>query len=43
MASERGGRVLVEPAEIPGLPMKEAVIADPEGAVLSVTELQVPG
>jgi predicted enzyme related to lactoylglutathione lyase len=39
-----GGRVLVEPAEIPGLAMKEAVIADPEGAVITVTELVgVPG
>lgn len=38
-----GGRVVVEPADVPGLPMKEAVIADPEGGIVSLTELQIPG
>jgi hypothetical protein len=41
---ELGGTVVEEPAEIPGVPMKEGVIADPEGAMVSVTELVgVPG
>ena len=38
-AKELGGEVISPPAAIEGLPMKEGVIADPEGAVLSVTEL----
>jgi predicted enzyme related to lactoylglutathione lyase len=38
---ELGGNVLVAPAEIPGLPMKEGTIADPEGAEISVTQLKL--
>lgn len=41
-AAELGGRVLVGPREIPGF--RNAVIADPQGAVLSVSQpLQAPG
>jgi predicted enzyme related to lactoylglutathione lyase len=39
-ASELGGTVLVAPHEIPGF--RNAVIADPQGAVLSVSQLMVP-
>ena len=39
---ELGGQVISAPEAIEGLPMKEGVIADPEGAVLSVTQLLVP-
>ncbi len=43
-ARELGGEVISPPDAIEGLPMKEGVIADPEGAVLSVTELlEQPG
>ena len=38
-AKELGGEVISPPEAIEGLPMKEGVIADPEGAVLSVTQL----
>jgi len=37
--AELGGTVIEAPAEIPGLPMKEGVIADPDGARVSVTQL----
>ena len=39
-ASELGGTVHVGPHEIPGF--RNAVIADPEGAVLSISQLLVP-
>ncbi len=39
-AAELGGAVQVEPREIPGF--RNAVIADPQGAVLSVSQLLVP-
>lgn len=42
-ARDRGGRVVAEPADVPDLPMKEAVIADPEGALVSLTELRMTG
>ncbi|HEX2128031.1 MAG TPA: VOC family protein [Solirubrobacterales bacterium] len=41
--TELGGRVISQPAEVPGVPMKEGVIADPDGATLSVTQLLLPG
>lgn len=37
-----GGSVLVPPYEIPGAPMRQAVLADPAGASFSVTELTAP-
>lgn len=42
-AARAGGSVITPQYEIPGAPMKEAVIADPAGAALSLTELTVPG
>ena len=41
-AERSGGGVVVPPYEIPGAPMKQAVLADPAGATFSVTELTVP-
>jgi predicted enzyme related to lactoylglutathione lyase len=41
-ADELGGRVLSPPSEVPGVPMKQSVLADPDGATLSVTQLMVP-
>jgi uncharacterized protein len=41
-AGRLGGSVVVPPYEIPGAPMREAVLADPAGATFSVTELTVP-
>jgi predicted enzyme related to lactoylglutathione lyase len=37
-----GGRVLAPPTELPGAPLKQGILADPEGATFSVTELRVP-
>jgi predicted enzyme related to lactoylglutathione lyase len=39
--AERGGRAVVEPYEVPGVGMKQAVVADPWGGTLSLT--QPPG
>jgi predicted enzyme related to lactoylglutathione lyase len=39
---ELGGRVLQQPEAFPGTPLKSGVIADPEGATLSVTQLVIP-
>ena len=41
-AERLGGSVAVPPYEIPGAPMKQAVLADPAGATFSVTKLTVP-
>jgi predicted enzyme related to lactoylglutathione lyase len=41
-AAALGGAVLVEPAPVPGTALVQAVIADPEGAALSMTELRIP-
>lgn len=40
---ELGGRVVSPPAELPGAPFKSAVIADPDGATISVSQLLLPG
>ena len=41
-ATELGGRTLAQPSDVPGVPgMRQAVIADPGGAVISIT--QPPG
>jgi predicted enzyme related to lactoylglutathione lyase len=40
---ELGGRVIQRPEAFPGTPLKSGVIADPEGASLSVTQLVIPG
>lgn len=42
VAERRGGGVAVPPYEIPGAPMKQAVLTDPAGATFSATELTVP-
>ena len=42
-ASRLGGRVVAPPAEVPGTSLVQGVVADPEGAVISVTELRVSG
>lgn len=38
-ASEAGGAVLEEPAEVPGLPFRQARLADPFGASFTVSQL----
>ena len=40
-AAQEGGRVIAPPFEIPGAPLRQAIVADPEGAPFSVTELTV--
>ncbi len=42
-AGRLGGSVVAPPADLPGAPLRQGVVADPEGAALSVTELRVPG
>jgi predicted enzyme related to lactoylglutathione lyase len=42
-AGELGGGVISPPSELQGVPMKQGVIADPDGATLSVTQLVLPG
>lgn len=42
LVAELGGEVVAPPYEIPGAPLKQAVVADPQGAVFSVTELVIP-
>jgi predicted enzyme related to lactoylglutathione lyase len=37
-----GGAVIVPPYDIPGTPLTQAVIADPQGATLSVTKVTIP-
>jgi uncharacterized protein len=41
-AGDLGGGVVAPPADIPGVPMRSAALADPAGATFSVTELRVP-
>jgi predicted enzyme related to lactoylglutathione lyase len=36
-AAELGGQVLAPPYDIPGTPLRQAVVADPQGATFSVT------
>ena len=40
-ATEMGGTALVPPYDIPN--MRQAVLADPQGAAFSVTQLMLPG
>ena len=40
-ATELGGRTLTPPYDVPAAGMRQAVLADPEGAVFSIT--QPPG
>jgi uncharacterized protein len=42
-ADELGGKVVVPPYDIPNTPLRQAVLADPQGATLSVTKVTVPG
>jgi predicted enzyme related to lactoylglutathione lyase len=42
-AGRLGGRVIVHPYDIPGTPLKQAVIADPQGAALAITEVPAAG
>jgi predicted enzyme related to lactoylglutathione lyase len=42
-AQRLGGRVLAPPYDIPGAPLRQAVLADREGAPFSVTHLTVGG
>lgn len=37
ITTEMGGRVLAEPADIPGAGMRQAALADPQGATFTVT------
>ncbi|GAB2481577.1 VOC family protein [Jatrophihabitans fulvus] len=41
-AAEAGGRVVVDPFDDPGLPFRHATLADPNGAVFTVSQLLVP-
>ena len=38
---EHGGTVIEQPAEVPGVPMRSGVVADPYGAAFSVTQLEM--
>jgi predicted enzyme related to lactoylglutathione lyase len=40
-AARLGGRVIAPPFDIPGTPLRQAILADPEGAAFSVTKLTV--
>ena len=42
-ADELGGKVVVSPYDIPNTQLRQAVLADPQGAMLSVTKVTVPG
>jgi uncharacterized protein len=42
-AARRGGKVLAPPYDVPGAPLRQGVLADPEGAPFSVTQLTVGG
>jgi uncharacterized protein len=42
-ATRQGGRVIAPPFDIPGAPLRQGVLADPEGAPFSVTQLTVGG
>jgi uncharacterized protein len=41
-ATRLGGAVIVPPYDIPGTPLTQAVIADPQGATMSVTKVTIP-
>jgi len=41
MVAQLGGQVLAEPYDIPGTGLRQAVVMDPQGATLSLT--QPPG
>jgi hypothetical protein len=38
-AAELGGRVVAPPYDIPGTPLRQAVLTDPHGAAFSVTKV----
>jgi predicted enzyme related to lactoylglutathione lyase len=42
-AAELGGRVIAPPYDIPGAGLRQAVLADPQGATFSVTKVIIPG
>jgi uncharacterized protein len=41
-ATRLGGAVIVPPYDVPGTPLTQAVIADPQGATMSVTKVTIP-
>jgi uncharacterized protein len=41
-AAELGGAVIVEPFDVPGIGMRQAVLADPQGATFSITRAPGP-
>jgi hypothetical protein len=41
-AAELGGTVIAPPFDVPGVGMREAVLADPQGAAFSVTRAPGP-
>jgi predicted enzyme related to lactoylglutathione lyase len=41
-AAERGGAVIVPPYDVPGVGLRQAVLADPQGATFSVTRAPGP-
>jgi predicted enzyme related to lactoylglutathione lyase len=41
-AAELGGQVIAPPYDIPGAGMRQAVLADPQGATFSVTKVMIP-
>jgi predicted enzyme related to lactoylglutathione lyase len=41
-APELGGDVITPPYELPGAPLRQAVLADPDGAIFSATQLMAP-
>jgi hypothetical protein len=40
-ATRLGGRVITPPFDLPGAPLRQAILTDPEGAPFSVTKLTV--
>jgi predicted enzyme related to lactoylglutathione lyase len=42
-ADQLGGKVVVPPYEIPDTPLRQAVLADPQGAPFSVTKVTIEG
>jgi len=41
-AEELGGTVIAEPFDVPGVGMRQAVLADPQGAAFSITKAPGP-
>jgi uncharacterized protein len=41
-APQLGGKLVQEPYDVPGTPLRQAVLADPAGTVFSATQLNVP-